>query len=188
MRITLVGCGALGSFFLDFAQHTPGVDFIHVIDGDRVEAKNLEAQAFTKPALRQNKALAIARQIGPKIKPYSVFLKPENSSTLLMGSNLVIDCTDNGTARKLIAHTCYCHRIDLVHAGIDAAGTFGKIFWQGSNVIPDNGGEGKVTCEDAENRAHHALVAAVLAKVVLFWARDRRKRNVKISGATVEYI
>ena len=188
MKVALVGVGAVGSFFFDLARNTPGVEWT-LVDGDKVETKNLAAQAFRPASVGRNKAEAAALvaktewRIPVTARP--VMLTENNGVTLLSGHDLVVDCTDNPKARHLIMHICEGLTIPSVHCGIDANGSLGVIRWR-ENFHPEDGGEGAHTCEDATNRPHHALAAAALAKVVLFFVKDGRKREATIGGIHIQ--
>lgn len=184
MKIALVGVGAVGSFFFDLARNTPNVEWL-LIDGDKVETKNLAAQVFRPQAVGRNKAeaAALVSRVEHRIncRACSVMLSSHNAETLLKEQDLIVDCTDNPKARKVIMATGEALGIPSVHCGIDANGTLGIVRWR-ENFIPEDGGEGAHTCEDATNRPHHALTAALLAKVVLFFVKDGRRREVTIEG------
>lgn len=67
-----------------------------LVDFDRVETKNLHAQAFVKQSLGKNKAEALKLQLynfyGRKCDAFGVRLSADNVETLSQGADLLVDC------------------------------------------------------------------------------------------------
>lgn len=59
LHVTLIGCGALGSF-CGMALAKMGVQNLHLWDGDELEPHNLSNQMFPEEAVGSNKAEALA--------------------------------------------------------------------------------------------------------------------------------
>src|ERR1700759_76691 len=105
MRILFCGVGALGS--------TPAVVCrslgaeLAVVDFDRVETKNLQAQAFVKQSLGKNKAEALKLQLanfyGLKCEAFGVRLTAANVDTLGQGGALPITGSNTGGSRRLLS-------------------------------------------------------------------------------------
>ena len=102
-RILLVGCGGTGSFLVSFLARfmaTQGGIELMLMDGDRVEKKNLIRQNFKESDISRNKAEVLAvrygRAFGVSIG-YTAgnFTKSNGTSAY----HLVLSCVDKNTAR-----------------------------------------------------------------------------------------
>ena len=122
-RVLVVGAGGLGSpaaFYLAAA----GVGTLGILDGDCVEASNLQRQILHATAdLGRPKALSAAdtlRALNPQvaIQPVVARLTQANGPALLAGFDFVIDATDNFDTKFLIADLCHAAGIPYSHAGI----------------------------------------------------------------------
>jgi adenylyltransferase/sulfurtransferase len=121
-RVTIVGLGGLGSvsaLFLTLA----GVGTLRLVDQDTVEMNNLHRQVlYTLGDLRYPKVEAAAqhiRQINPetKVEPMAENLDSDNTSTVLQGSDCVVDGLDNMQTRYMINRYCVEHRTPYVFGG-----------------------------------------------------------------------
>ncbi len=108
-RVTIVGCGALGSFQAE-ALARAGCGFLRVIDRDYVELSNLQRQfLFDESDAEQAlpKAIAASRRISEinstiSVDPVVADLTAPNIEDLLEGADLILDATDNFETRYLI--------------------------------------------------------------------------------------
>jgi adenylyltransferase/sulfurtransferase len=108
-RVTVVGCGALGSFHAE-ALARVGVGRLRLVDRDYVELSNLQRQwLFDENDARDGlpKAAAAARKLaainsGVAAEPIIADLTPRNAEELLSDSDLILDGTDNFETRYLI--------------------------------------------------------------------------------------
>lgn len=121
--IIIVGVGGIGSnLFQKLARYAPLNYHIMLVDGDTVEAKNIERQCFTKNDIGKNKAECLAHkatnQLGNRFNyhPYYLDTKFDKTKKLLetLGivnpnqfypyiKNLVIfGCVDNHPARRVL--------------------------------------------------------------------------------------
>lgn len=122
-RIALIGVGGTGCALLPLLCAMP-VHGITIIDGDTVEARNLERQLlFTKEDVGKPKVhCAAARQQplanGIGLYPEFRFVDAGNCSDLLQGHRLVADCTDDLAVRGLIEDRCRTLRIPLVSGAV----------------------------------------------------------------------
>jgi molybdopterin/thiamine biosynthesis adenylyltransferase len=122
-RITLVGLGALGSpvaYYLTAA----GVGHLKLIDFDNVDLSNLHRQIlhFTND-LGQAKTLSAIKKLeilNPDcdIELVNDRISSENSKELLMGSDFVIEGSDNIATKMLVNDTCSYMEIPFVIAGV----------------------------------------------------------------------
>ena len=108
-RAVIVGCGATGSAMLSLLARA-GVGTLGIVDRDYVENSNLQRQSlFDENDARDlvPKAVAAARQVARfnsqiVVRPRVADLTPANADTLLGGSDLLLDGTDNFETRYLI--------------------------------------------------------------------------------------
>ncbi len=187
MRIILCGVGALGS---TSALLLRSIDAELVfIDFDRVESKNLMAQAFVKASLGKNKADAMKLQLanfyGVKSESFPVRLTADNTDKLLEKADLLIDGFDNRESRELLSG--YARRTNkaLVHAAISGDGTFGIVRWDERFQADAEDREGQATCEGGEHLPFIGLVAATLARIVQDHLKEGTRRDAMISLASV---
>src|SRR5215475_7797746 len=111
--VMVVGAGALGSPVLAYLAGA-GVGRIGVVDDDQVELSNLPRQPlhFT-PDMGANKAESAAAKLmlmnsETLVEPYPARLGRMNAEAMLMGADLVVDCSDSFTTRYTVNDTC-CH-------------------------------------------------------------------------------
>ena len=134
-RVLLVGVGGLGSpvgFYLAAA----GVGTLGVMDGDVVEASNLQRQiTHTTAALGQPKVESARRAfqaLNPdcRVVASAEWLTATNAPGLLASYDFVVDATDNFESKFLIADACHAAGKPYSHAGILA------FFGQTMTVLP----------------------------------------------------
>ena len=108
-RVAIVGCGATGSALAGLLARA-GVGTIRIIDRDYVEPSNLQRQSlFDEGDAAESlpKAIAAARKIAAfnsqvVVEPKVDDLVPGNIESLLEGTLLILDGTDNFETRYLI--------------------------------------------------------------------------------------
>lgn len=184
-RVAIVGVGALGSHVLLFARNWDVK--IRIIDFDSVETKNTKAQFHPIASLRKNKALALQTAL------YGLFgvlpeglprkLTSDNAEQLLGDTDLIIDCTDNIEARRVIQSVI---AIPKLHGCLSATGDFARIIWSDHGFTPDAESlAGEATCEDGEQLPFFALAAAHLAQEAQRFLSDGTKRSWQLTPNTV---
>lgn len=182
-KIVICGVGALGSHTATLCRNLDAQ--LVLVDFDRVESKNLLAQAFVKPSIGKNKAEALKLQLanfyGVKVQAFGVRAAPENVGTLLDGATLVVDCFDNAASRNLLSARCRASSQALVHGALSADGTFGLVRWDERFVADAEDAEGQATCEGGEHLPLIGLVAAALARSIQDHLRDNVKRDYQVS-------
>src|SRR6266850_6117751 len=127
-RVTLVGCGALGTHL---AQHLvrAGVGRLRICDRDFVELNNLQRQVlFDEQDVRGNlpKAAAAAAKLARvnsevAVEPRVVDVNPSNVESLIADADLVLDGTDNFETRFLLNDACVKQKKPWVYGGCVAA-------------------------------------------------------------------
>ncbi len=179
-NIIIVGVGALGSHVAQFLRNEGN---LVLVDFDRVEAKNLASQFHGKAGVGKNKTTALAGVLQflwglkPIMNPNK--LTEGNADQVLGGADLLLDCLDNGTARRVMQNYARAHNVPCLHGALAAAGAFGQVVWDEQFKI-DDGGEGVPTCEDENFLPFIALVAAYQARVAQEFLRHGKKMSLWI--------
>ena len=123
-RVTLIGCGALGSVISETLVRA-GVGFLRIVDRDFLEISNLQRQSlFNEDDVASGlpKAIAAAarlRQInsGVEIEPVVADVTSENIRALVDGSGLILDGTDNFEIRFLINDVSIATETPWIYGG-----------------------------------------------------------------------
>lgn len=206
-KVVIVGVGALGSHV---AMMLRGEAELRLVDFDTVEAKNTEAQLYGKRNVRQLKVTALEgllKFIWPETKVVArpTKLTPDNVNVLLEGVDVVIDCVDNGEARKLIQRHLSPLKVrragqtvdvsmngeraaPVLHGGLAANGAFGRVAWGDAYTIDDDAAAGTPTCEGGEHLPFIALVSSFIAFSAQSYLRHGRKDNWMISPAGAQRV
>lgn len=126
----IVGCGGLGGYVsVDLARF--GVGRLTLIDGDNFCVGNLNRQLFsTELNLGQNKAIVAKEELQKinsevAVTAHPVMLNEENALELLKNHDIIIDCLDNISTRRILAKACGVFEIPLIHGAI--SGLFGQV-------------------------------------------------------------
>ena len=189
MNIIIIGVGALGSHLVQALRNENAT--LKVIDFDRVEMRNTASQFYFKNAVGKKKTEALKQQMqfcyGTKIQTIPNKLTDDNVEQLLSGADLLIDCLDNGEARRLVQDFAKAHETPCLHGALAADGGFGRVVWTESFVI-DDGASGVATCEDGEFLPFIQLVVSYLATAAQQFAQNGRKLGFSISPTAVQKI
>jgi len=181
-QMVIIGAGALGSHLALFARNFE-CD-LRVVDFDRIEAKNVQAQFHSKMGLRKNKAQALQQSLqglfGRKIQAVSNKLTGDNRVQLLGDADLVVDCTDNFAARRLIQDSCQAWDIPCLHGCLSADGTFARAVWTDHFTADQEGQDGEATCEDGQQLPFFAMAGAQLAVVAQKFLEEDKKVSLQI--------
>jgi len=192
--VTIVGVGALGSHVTQFLRNEAN---LRVIDFDRVEAKNILSQFHGKPGGGKLKVEALkgAMQFlwGTKLDVRSAKLESNNVITMLAGSDLIIDCLDNGAGRRVlqayargdVAHAPgHREQTPLLHGALAADGAFGRVIWDENFVIDENDG-GAATCEDGEHLPFIVMVSSLIAQSAKVYLKTGKKLGWSIAPTNI---
>lgn len=190
MRIAFCGVGALGSTAVVACRNVDAT--LRLIDFDRVESKNLLAQAHVKQSVGKNKAAALKLQLanlhGVKAEAFGVRLEASNTEQLLGPADLIVDCFDNLASRLMISD--YVRAQDpvrpCVHAAISAGGDVGLVRWDDQFRPDPEDHEGQATCEGGELLPMVSLIGAVLARTIQEFVSDGTRRNSMLSLTGVQ--
>ena len=188
VRIVFCGVGALGSSAVVLCRSL-GAE-LRLVDFDRVESKNLSAQAFVKQSLGKNKAEALKIQLlnfwTVKAEALPVRVVAENVAQVCAGADLLVDCFDNRAGRDVLSAHARAAHLPLVHAALAADGSFGLVRWDERFTADREDAAGQATCEGGEHLPFVGLVAAVLAGVIRDFVRDGARRDAMITPAAVD--
>lgn len=122
-KVLVVGAGGLGSASILYLA-AGGVGVIGVIDGDVVEASNLQRQIIhTEARLGLPKVFSAAEAVAalnPHVvfRPYHRRLDDTNAAQLIADYDLVLDGCDNFDTRYLINRTCVALGKPLISAAM----------------------------------------------------------------------
>ena len=141
-KVAIVGCGATGSALAGLLARA-GIGLLRIIDRDYVEPSNLQRQSLFDEADAAEslpKAIAAARKISVFNSQIVVESKvddlvPSNIESLLQGTYLILDGTDNFETRYLINDFAVDHSLPWIYSA--AVGSYGVTL----NVMP-----GKTAC------------------------------------------
>ncbi|MCO5269938.1 MAG: HesA/MoeB/ThiF family protein [Brumimicrobium sp.] len=110
-RVLVVGAGGLASSALQYLVGA-GIGHIGIADGDSIELHNLHRQTLYDIHSVGKKKVEVAKEklqlINPHctIKAYPSFLSHDNILDIITDYDVIVDCTDNFTARYLINDAC----------------------------------------------------------------------------------
>ena len=130
-RVLIVGCGALGSAQAEMLARA-GVGHLRIVDRDFVEFTNLQRQTlFSESDATDRLPKAVAAKsrlaaINSGIQVESVVADVNNSNveSLIKGSDLVVDGTDNFQVRYLLNEACVKNSVTWVYgAAVSSYGT-----------------------------------------------------------------
>ena len=188
MRIVFCGVGALGSTAAVLCRNLEAT--LAFIDFDRVESKNLLAQAYVKASVGRNKAEALKLQLlnlhGVKAESFGVRLTRDNVEALCGGADLLVDCFDNRDSRVLLSDFARKAGKPLVHGALSADGSFGLVRWD-ERFVPDaEDTAGQATCEGGAHLPLIGMMGATLARTVQDFLKHgtRRDSMVGLQGVT----
>ena len=121
-RVTLIGCGALGTVLADTLVRA-GVGFLRIVDRDVVELNNLQRQVlFAEEEAVEGtpKAVAAAARLARinsevSVEPIVADADPANIESFANEAHLLLDGTDNLETRFLMNDVAVKHRIPWVY-------------------------------------------------------------------------
>ena len=110
-KVLVVGAGGLGCPVLLYLS-AAGVGKIGILDADSVDMTNLQRQVLYKVEdIGSPKATTAASHLAKmndsiEYEAFKQNLKPENAETFIKNYDIIVDCTDNFTARYIINDYC----------------------------------------------------------------------------------
>lgn len=125
--VLIVGLGGLGSVVATYLTGA-GVGSLVLADNDVVSLSNLQRQVlYAEREIGQQKALCAQRRLAAQSSDVSFNvvtdgLTDENAERLIVGADVVVDCTDNFATRYLIDDTCAALGKPWVYGSLSAFG------------------------------------------------------------------
>jgi molybdopterin/thiamine biosynthesis adenylyltransferase len=156
-----------------------------------VETKNTKSQFHAKTSVGKHKVMALQQLMnfcwGWKIEIVNAQLHEKNVEQLLGNADLVVDCLDNGKARRLVQGFVRAQGTPCLHGALAPDGGLGRVVWDKDFIIDDEDVAGAETCEGGEFLPFIELVSAYLARAVQEWLDSGRQLGWQvypISGST----
>lgn len=182
-NIVVIGVGALGSHVVQFLRSAGAT--IKVIDFDRVEQKNVLSQFHGKPNVGKSKVMALQQTMqflwGVKIEVVPHKLVTDNAENVIGKPDLIIDCLDNGAARRVVQTYARAKNIPCLHGALAADGGFARVVWDEKFVIDDEGTGAGATCEDGEHLPFISLASAHIVCAAQSFLKDGKKGGFEIN-------
>lgn len=179
--ITVVGVGALGSHLVPLLRNEAK---FRVVDFDRVEQKNTLSQFHGRNTVGKGKVQAITQVMnflwGVRIGGTPHKLVADNVDQLLGGSDIIVDCLDNGQARRLVQAYAKRTKTPCLHGALAADGGFGRVVWTKDFQIDDEPAEAAATCEDGAHLPFIVIVSAYMARAIQIFLHDDRKVGFQV--------
>jgi adenylyltransferase/sulfurtransferase len=160
-KVFVIGAGGLGCAVLPYLV-AAGIGTVGIADYDVIALHNLHRQVlYGMDDIGKPKASVAAnklKQINPNanIQSYEISIGTNNAIELIAQYDVIVDCTDNFTARYLINDACYLLHKPLVFAAIHKFEGQVAIFNAGldavnyRDIFPDPPANGAVlNCADA---------------------------------------
>lgn len=129
-RAAVIGLGALGQI----VAHTlvrQGFEHLTVADGDRVSGSDFNRQLYADIlTVGMPKTEVVCEKLGDisprlKLRKYDSFLELKNAREILVGADMILDCTDNIPARLCMEEAAEQLGIPLIHGAVE--GWFGQV-------------------------------------------------------------
>ena len=190
-RVTLIGCGALGSVVADTLVRA-GIGFLRIVDRDYLELNNLQRQVlFDEQDVAEQlpKAEAARRKLN-KINSEVIVeaviddANYTNIEALVEGADLILDGTDNFETRYLINEVAVKHKLPWIYgACVSATGL-------ALTIIPGQGSCLKCLFEQAPpaEMSPTCDTVGVLAPVVNIVASLQAVEALKILSGNIEAV
>lgn len=120
IRVGLAGAGGLGSNCAQMLVRSGFADLV-IVDGDTIEASNLNRQFYFPYQIGQPKALALADNllsINPalRLRALACELTPDNLGAFLADRDVVIEAFDRPEAKAMLVRHCLGQDVFLVAA------------------------------------------------------------------------
>lgn len=180
-KVVVVGVGALGSHVCQFLRNEAD---LKVIDFDRVETKNVLSQFHARNSVGKNKVQSLQQVVnflwGVKIEGVPHKLVVDNAQQILGKPDLILDCLDNGEARRIIQGYVRDNDIPCLHGALAADGVMGRIVWDEDFVIDDESA-GAATCEDGAHLPFIGVVSSTLALAAQTYLASEKKLGFQLT-------
>jgi molybdopterin/thiamine biosynthesis adenylyltransferase len=179
-KVVVVGVGALGSHVVQFLRNEAE---IKVIDFDKVEQKNTLSQFHARNSAGKSKVQSLQQAMsflwGTKIEVNPHKLVGDNARQLLGGADLILDCLDNGDARRVVQGFVRENNIACLHGALAADGALGRVVWDEDFRIDDSAA-GVATCEDGAHLPFIGIAACYLARAAQEYLSSGKKLGFQV--------
>lgn len=131
----IIGCGGVGSWLAATMVRLVGANNVVLVDGDTLEKKNLDRQLFTEQDIGQNKADALASQLGCKSHP-AWYDWTEHRHT---DRDWLMCCVDNNPARADVLRSCDANGCAAICAANEMTSSEAYLYlprWRNTNNDP----------------------------------------------------
>jgi molybdopterin/thiamine biosynthesis adenylyltransferase len=135
MRAFVIGIGGGGSILSPILCKLIGAANVCLIDGDKLEKRNLDRQMFGPEHIGRNKADAMAEMLGCSYIPEYYFNGIERHSP----DDWLLACVDNHPARVSVLAACDEYRCDAVFASNEVLSSEAYLYrpeWKGTKLDP----------------------------------------------------
>ena len=189
-RITMLGCGALGSWTSVFLARS-GLRHFRLIDMDKVEIHNTSTQAFFLENLNQYKATALSRILyrinRARSAIYNEELTAENVSLAFDDTDLVICTFDNYKSRKLVRDKALELDFPTVFGGMNGSLNYGEVAWA-EHYSPPRDPEARDIdpCNYPLSTTLVVLTSALLAEASLSYLLERKKQAFRFTVSSFQ--
>ncbi len=125
--VAVVGAGALGNHVC-LGLSGLGIGTIKIYDFDLIEAHNLNRQSlFCEADIGKNKAEVLAERLEERNSSIFVIgvddrIEEDTIETIMRNVDVIIDCVDLISVRKILNYYCIRHDIPMIHGGISWIG------------------------------------------------------------------
>jgi molybdopterin/thiamine biosynthesis adenylyltransferase len=122
-QVTIIGLGGIGSPALQYLAGA-GLGRLTLIDDGDVELSNLQRQTiYTKRDIGHSKAVAARRWLANFDNEIEVDVRDDrvarnNVASLVVGTQLVVDGTDNFATRLVVSDACVASGVPLLSAAV----------------------------------------------------------------------
>ncbi|RLG89908.1 MAG: hypothetical protein DRO36_06990 [Candidatus Hecatellales archaeon] len=170
-RVTMLGCGALGSWTSILLARS-GLKRFRLIDMDKVEIHNTSTQAFFLENLGQYKVTALSRILyrinRAKSSIYQEEITKDNVSLSFQDSDLVICTFDNYISRKIVRDKAVELGFPTVFGAMNGNLNYGEVVWaEGYDPPSDPPRRAIDPCEYPLSTTLVLLTSSILAEVSL---------------------
>ncbi len=192
MKIFIIGAGGVGSWLTPAVCQLESPEHVTVIDGDKLERKNLNRQLFSENEIGEYKSKALAKRYGCEgIESYF------STGAFQIGlGDWILCCVDNHPGRLSVLETCDdtgCQAIFGANEMTSAEAFYYNPKWQGKDWDPrvyypeiltdhsDDPRAAAIGCTGEVQRANRQLVsanfmaAALIQHLYVIWKMEIKK-------------
>jgi molybdopterin/thiamine biosynthesis adenylyltransferase len=179
-KVLIVGAGGVASYLLPALLKSFDIKDLHIMDGDKLEERNLDRQLFAASSVGDYKAEALCNLNYSKntaITPLNVYLK--SPAQIKDGYDVVIACVDNHPARRICLEYSDLFDVPVILTGNEYFDSQVMLYlgsqWRGGDADPrvnfpeiltDMSGD-PTSCQGEEQEIHPQLAIANMSAASL---------------------